>query len=192
MGKPTGFMEYERQDRSYDAGRRPRRPLRGVRRPALAKWTSSIQGARCMDCGIPYCHQGCPVNNIIPDWNDLVYRGDWRGGHRGAALHQQLPGVHRAHLPRPLRGRLHPEHRRRPGHHQDHRVRHHRQGLGGGLDPAPDRPPQDRQAGGGGRLRPRRPGGGPAAGPGRPRGRCCTRSRTGSAGCCATASRTSS
>jgi glutamate synthase (NADPH/NADH) small chain len=38
-----------------------------------------IQGARCMDCGIPYCHQGCPVNNIIPDWNDLVYRQDWQG-----------------------------------------------------------------------------------------------------------------
>ena len=38
----------------------------------------SAQGARCMDCGIPYCHQGCPVNNIIPDWNDLVYRDKWR------------------------------------------------------------------------------------------------------------------
>src|SRR5690606_6295542 len=38
----------------------------------------SRQGARCMDCGIPFCHQGCPVNNIIPDWNDLVYRKDWR------------------------------------------------------------------------------------------------------------------
>ena len=37
----------------------------------------SNQGARCMDCGIPYCHQGCPVNNLIPDWNDLVYRKDW-------------------------------------------------------------------------------------------------------------------
>ena len=40
-----------------------------------------FQGGRCMDCGIPYCHQGCPVNNIIPDWNDLVYRGDWRRAH---------------------------------------------------------------------------------------------------------------
>ena len=38
----------------------------------------SEQGARCMDCGIPYCHQGCPVNNIIPEWNDLVYRNRWR------------------------------------------------------------------------------------------------------------------
>ena len=58
------------------------------------------QGARCMDCGIPFCHNGCPVNNMIPDWNDLVYRDQWRDGARGAALDQQLPGVHRPHLPR--------------------------------------------------------------------------------------------
>ena len=44
----------------------------------LADDDLSRQGARCMDCGIPFCHQGCPVNNIIPDWNDLVYRGDYR------------------------------------------------------------------------------------------------------------------
>ncbi len=44
----------------------------------LADDELSVQGARCMDCGIPFCHQGCPVNNIIPEWNDLVYRGDWR------------------------------------------------------------------------------------------------------------------
>ncbi len=77
MGKPTGFLEYERLDRGY--------------RPVADRVTNfeefviplkeedlKIQGARCMDCGIPYCHSGCPVDNLIPDWNDLVYRGKWR------------------------------------------------------------------------------------------------------------------
>ena len=45
---------------------------------ALPEPTVREQAARCMDCGIPYCHRGCPVHNIIPDWNDLVYRGNWR------------------------------------------------------------------------------------------------------------------
>ncbi|MGZ8423212.1 MAG: glutamate synthase subunit beta [Nitrospira sp.] len=77
MGKPTGFKEIARRDRSYE-------PI-SIR---VGHWNEFVvpmqdselsrQGARCMDCGIPYCHQGCPVNNIIPDWNDLVYQGDWR------------------------------------------------------------------------------------------------------------------
>jgi glutamate synthase (NADPH/NADH) small chain len=76
MGKPTGFMEHERQDRAYaPVGDRVMHFREFTIQPdekALA-----IQGSRCMDCGIPFCHKGCPVNNIIPDWNDLVYRGDW-------------------------------------------------------------------------------------------------------------------
>ncbi len=78
MGKPTGFMEYERQDHGYEPPADRVTHYREFVVP-LAEQELSIQGARCMDCGIPYCHQGCPVNNIIPDWNDLVYRGDWRG-----------------------------------------------------------------------------------------------------------------
>ena len=66
-----------------------------------------MQGARCMDCGIPFCNSGCPVNNIIPDLNDLVYRGDWKNALDGAALDQQLPRVHRPHLPGAVRGGLH-------------------------------------------------------------------------------------
>jgi len=77
MGKPTGFMEFARQDRSYlpVADR-----LTNYREFVIPLSEDGIrqQGGRCMDCGIPFCHQGCPVNNIIPDWNDLVYRGDWR------------------------------------------------------------------------------------------------------------------
>ena len=76
MGKVTGFLELERLSESYEAA------------PARTKhWKEFVitlkdddaakQGARCMDCGIPFCQNGCPVNNVIPDWNDLVYRGNW-------------------------------------------------------------------------------------------------------------------
>jgi glutamate synthase (NADPH/NADH) small chain len=77
MGKPTGFLELDRIDRGY-------------RDPAerIGDWKEYVtplppegvtgQAARCMNCGIPYCHNGCPVNNLIPDWNDLVYRGQWQ------------------------------------------------------------------------------------------------------------------
>ncbi|MGI9104281.1 MAG: glutamate synthase subunit beta [Terriglobales bacterium] len=77
MGKTTGFMEYGRE-------LPPRRPV--IER--INDWFEiyrefpeeklGVQGARCMDCGVPFCHTGCPVNNLIPDWNDLVYRGFWR------------------------------------------------------------------------------------------------------------------
>jgi glutamate synthase (NADPH/NADH) small chain len=77
MGKITGFMEIKRETSS-------RRPVR----ERVTDWREydlkmpeeklQQQGARCMDCGIPFCHKGCPLGNIIPDWNDLVYRGHWR------------------------------------------------------------------------------------------------------------------
>jgi glutamate synthase (NADPH/NADH) small chain len=76
MGKPTGFKEYERQERTYAPVADRVTNYREFVLP-LSDEQLSIQGARCMDCGIPFCHQGCPVNNIIPDWNDLVYRGEW-------------------------------------------------------------------------------------------------------------------
>ncbi len=77
MGKITGFLEYRRE-------LPPRRPVR----ERLRDWRElegkhpedrlRLQAARCMDCGIPFCHKGCPLGNIIPDWNDLVYRGRWK------------------------------------------------------------------------------------------------------------------
>jgi len=76
MGKPTGFLEYERIDRSYAPVADRITHYHEFVIP-LTEEQLQIQGARCMDCGIPFCHQGCPVNNIIPDWNDLVYREDW-------------------------------------------------------------------------------------------------------------------
>jgi len=77
MGKITGFMEIERRDRAYTPVVERVRFFKEFVR-ALPDEEMSRQGARCMDCGIPFCQTGCPVNNIIPDWNDLVYRNNWR------------------------------------------------------------------------------------------------------------------
>jgi len=77
MGKPTGFMEYKRNERTYAPAADRVQHFREFVIP-LGDNEISLQGARCMDCGIPFCHQGCPVNNIIPDWNDLVYQGNWK------------------------------------------------------------------------------------------------------------------
>ncbi len=77
MGKPTGFIDFPRQDRVYApiAER-----VSNYAEFMLPLTTDELarQGARCMDCGIPFCHNACPVNNIIPEWNDLIYRDDWR------------------------------------------------------------------------------------------------------------------
>lgn len=76
MGKVTGFLEYERLEEGYEPV--PQR-LKNWKEfvIGLTAEQSKVQGARCMDCGTPFCNNGCPVNNIIPDFNDLVYRGDW-------------------------------------------------------------------------------------------------------------------
>ena len=86
MGKPTGFLEFERHE---PPGRDPQARVRDWREfhDHLPEATLREQGARCMDCGVPFCHtgtllaggaSGCPINNLIPEWNDLVYRGQWR------------------------------------------------------------------------------------------------------------------
>ncbi|MCM8595245.1 glutamate synthase subunit beta [Accumulibacter sp.] len=77
MGKPTGFIEYQRL---VEVAEPPGSRLKHYREfvMVLSDEQASLQGARCMDCGIPFCNTGCPVNNIIPDWNDLVYRGNWQ------------------------------------------------------------------------------------------------------------------
>ncbi len=76
MGKITGFLEIDRQDRKYLPASDRVRNYNEFVIPLDEKATRD-QAARCMDCGIPYCHNGCPVNNQIPDWNDLVYHADW-------------------------------------------------------------------------------------------------------------------
>ncbi len=77
MGKITGFMEYERVDEVYQP---VQLRLKNYNEVALGlkEEDAKVQSARCMDCGTPFCNNGCPVNNIIPDFNELVFRGDWK------------------------------------------------------------------------------------------------------------------
>jgi glutamate synthase (NADPH/NADH) small chain len=84
MGKPTGFKEFARKTPGVEPIAERVRHYREFT-SALPEDELGRQGARCMDCGVPFCHQGCPVNNNIPDWNDLVYRGRWKEA--SAALH---------------------------------------------------------------------------------------------------------
>jgi glutamate synthase (NADPH/NADH) small chain len=77
MGKVTGFMEFERLSEHYEE---PKKRVKHYKEfvMTLSDDEAKTQGARCMDCGIPFCNNGCPVNNIIPDFNDLVYQQDWK------------------------------------------------------------------------------------------------------------------
>src|SRR5437763_16711716 len=77
MGNPTGFMEIERHDRAYEKAEARKKTWTEFVEP-LPYGEVATQAARCMDCGIPFCHTGCPVNNMIPDWNNLVYRDQWQ------------------------------------------------------------------------------------------------------------------
>jgi glutamate synthase (NADPH/NADH) small chain len=77
MGKETGFLEVDREDRGYED---PKKRLKTYKEFIVPLPEDKLrkQASRCMNCGIPYCHNGCPVNNQIPDWNDLVYKDDWQ------------------------------------------------------------------------------------------------------------------
>jgi glutamate synthase (NADPH/NADH) small chain len=90
MGKVTGFLEIDRQEQKYQpAGDR----IRHYREFTLPLEDRDVekQAARCMDCGVPYCHTGCPVNNQIPDWNDLVYGKDWEEAARNLHSTNNFP-----------------------------------------------------------------------------------------------------
>ena len=77
MGKVTGFLEYERLEEAYEP---PQARVKTWKEfvITLSAGDAKVQSARCMDCGTPFCTSGCPVNNIIPDFNDLVFQGDWQ------------------------------------------------------------------------------------------------------------------
>ncbi len=92
MGKITGFLEIDRQDRSYEPASDRVRHFKEFVIPASDAEVTR-QAARCMDCGIPYCHTGCPVNNQIPDWNDLVYQADWEEAARNLHSTNNFPEV---------------------------------------------------------------------------------------------------
>jgi glutamate synthase (NADPH/NADH) small chain len=90
MGKVTGFLEFERNDRDYAPVEERIKNWREFVLPLPEKDTRD-QAARCMDCGIPYCHTGCPVNNQIPDWNDLVYKNNWQEASRNLHSTNNFP-----------------------------------------------------------------------------------------------------
>jgi len=101
MGKVTGFLEYEREDRDYQPVEERIKHWHEFVLP-LSEEEMKRQAGRCMDCGIPYCHgtgsvapgtPGCPVNNQIPDWNDLVYRGEWDEAARNLHSTNNFPEV---------------------------------------------------------------------------------------------------
>ena len=85
MGKPTGFMDYKREDAAAFSVEERIKNFNEFHTP-LSKEEQQKQGARCMDCGVPFCQagmkignafSGCPLNNLIPEWNDLIYKGNW-------------------------------------------------------------------------------------------------------------------
>ncbi|HKG81858.1 MAG TPA: glutamate synthase subunit beta, partial [Beijerinckiaceae bacterium] len=90
MGKVTGFLEIDRRDRKYAPASDRIRHYREFMIP-LGEEATRDQAARCMDCGIPYCHNGCPVNNQIPDFNDLVYKDDWHEALRNLQSTNNFP-----------------------------------------------------------------------------------------------------
>ncbi len=154
---------------------------------------AKIQGARCMDCGTPVLQQRLPGQQHHSGLQRPGVPRRLAERHRGAAHHQQLPRVHRPHLPRALRGSLRAEHQQRR-RWASSRIEHaiiDRAWAEGWVKPQPA-PSQDRQEGGHRRLRPGRPGRGPATGPRRPRRDACSRRTNASAACCASASPTSS
>ena len=90
MGKVTGFLEIDRQEKKYQPAADRIRHFREFTLP-LSNEDVSRQAGRCMDCGVPYCHTGCPINNQIPDWNDLVYSGEWEEAARNLHSTNNFP-----------------------------------------------------------------------------------------------------
>ena len=91
MGKPTGFLEWPRTPapQAREAERAAR--LDGVRPAARDRRRRSSRPGRCMDCGVPFCHQGCPLGNPIPDFNDLVFRDRWQEAFSRSAVTNNFP-----------------------------------------------------------------------------------------------------
>ena len=145
-----------------------------------------------MDCGVPFCHEGCPLGNLIPDWNDLVYRDKWRDAIDRLHAHQQLPRVHRSDLPGSVRVGVRAGDQRRPGHDRADRAGDRRARVRRGLDRPRAARPALRAHRRRRRLGPRRAGGGRRAQPLRPLGHGLRARRGRRAACCGSASPTPS
>ena len=167
---PTGFLKHKKATpRGGPVEVRLPRLERGLQ--ALPDESLQTQATRCMDCGIPFCHNGCPLGNLIPEWNDLSRRGHWDEAIERLHATNNFPEFTGTAVPGSVRGGVRARHRRRPGDHQADRGHDHRPGVG----------PRARRAGPGrrvdgqaGRRRRQRSGGSrrrPAADAGRARGR---------------------
>ena len=190
MGKVTGFLEIDRRDRKYAPASERVRHYREFMIP-LGEEATRDQAARCMDCGIPFCHNGCPVNNQIPDWNDLVYRDDWHEALRNLHSTNNFPEFTGRICPAPCEAACTLNIDDDAGHHQDDRMRDRRPRLGGGLGRAASRR-RRRPASASPSSAPARPALPARSSSRAPATRCtCSRRTTASAACCATASPTS-
>ncbi len=132
MGELGAFLKIHRV--GFDK-RDPRQRVRDYRQyfDLQPEEELSRQAARCMDCGIPFCHEGCPLGNLIPDWNDLVYRGKWREAADQLHLTNNFPEFTGRICPAPVRVGLRAGHQRRSGQHRANRDGHRRAGLRRGL-----------------------------------------------------------
>ena len=175
MGKVTGFLEIDRHDRRYAPAADRIRHYKEFVLP-LSEEATRDQAARCMNCGIPYCHNGCPVNNQIPDWNDLVYRGDWEEASRNLHSTNNFPEFTGRICPAPCEASCTLNLDDTPGHDQDDRDAPSSTAPGRKAGSSPRSPTQhDRQDGRGRRLGPGRAS--PARSSSRAPATTCTSSR---------------
>ena len=188
MGDPRGFL-------TTDPARRPTRRPVDLR---LKDWrevyeefpdeTLEKQAGRCMNCGIPFCHQGCPLGNLIPEWNDLVYRDEWREAIERLHATNNFPEFTGTLCPAPCEAACVLGDQQRRGDDQAGRAADRRPRLGGGLGRPAAAAGEDGQEGRGRRVRARRGSPPPSSSPASGTTSRCSSGPTGSAGCCATAS----
>jgi len=150
VGRPA-FSRSKRQDRRYDKPDIRRRSWKEFVKP-LPDPENRKQAARCMDCGIPFCHDGCPVNNLIPDWKQPRLSRPVAVGAEGAALDQQFSRFTGRVCPAPCEASCTLNIDDKPGHDQDDRMCDCRPWLAGGLDRVGASARANRQAGRGHRL----------------------------------------
>ena len=103
MGKSTGFKEWSRQEMGERAVADRLQDWSDFKRP-LSELEVKRQGGRCMDCGVPFCQQGCPLGNLIPDWNDAIYKGDWRRAFQALQATNPMPEFTGRLCPAPCEG----------------------------------------------------------------------------------------
>ena len=128
MGKVTGFLEINREQPTRRKADERIRDWFEIYEP-FPEEKQREQGARCMDCGVPFCHTGCPVNNLIPDWNDLVYNNRWQAAVRRLHSTNNFPEFTGRICPAPCEAACVLGHQSAAGFHQAHRALHRRARL---------------------------------------------------------------